>query len=64
MYEVKKVEAIKDKKKVVLDNGHVIVYIDGFFEEDYEHRWDGSAWLQFVRTMMIKFIFIHLQFLS
>lgn len=57
MYEVKKVEAIKDKKKIVLDNGHVIVYIDGFFEHDYEHRWEGAAWLQFWRTMMDKFIY-------
>ena len=57
MYEVKKVEAIRDKKKIVLDHGHVIIILDGYLEHDYEHRWDGTPMLHFIRTMMDKFVY-------
>ena len=57
VYELKKVETIIDKKKQTIDQGHVMIYFDGYIEFDYEHRWDDSPLLVFFRTLYDKFIY-------
>lgn len=55
--DVKKVEVNLDGKKKKLDQGHVLMYFDGFLEHDYEHRWDEVAIFQFIRTLYWKFVY-------
>jgi len=55
--ELKKVEVTKDKKKTKMDQGRVLIYIDGFIEHDYAHRWDEKPLFQFFRSIYDKFIF-------
>ena len=57
MYDLKKVEAMKDKQKVKMSEGKVILYFDGFIEEDLKHRWDETPMFIFFRTLWSKFIF-------
>ena len=54
---LKKVEVTQDKKKSKLDQGRILIYIDGFIEHDYAHRWDEKPLFQFFRTIYDKFIF-------
>jgi len=54
---INKVEITKDKKKVKIDQGRVLMYFDGFIEHDHEHRWDGRPLFIFFRTLMDKFIY-------
>ncbi|MBW2989332.1 hypothetical protein KY358_03370, partial [Candidatus Woesearchaeota archaeon] len=54
---LKKVEVRKEKKKVKMDQGHILIYFDGFIEHDYEHRWDERPMFLFFRTLMDKFIY-------
>ena len=58
MYELKKVDILKDdntKSKIV--KGRILIYIDGYLETDYEHRWDESAVFQAIRTLYDKFFY-------
>jgi hypothetical protein len=57
MYDLKKVEATRDKEKVKLTQGKVIIYFDGYIEFDYLHVWDEHPVLHFLRTLYDKFIF-------
>ena len=57
VYDFKKVEAVKDDKKVKLGHGRVLMYFDAYLEHDYEHRWDFVPMLVFFRTMFDKFIY-------
>ena len=52
-----KVEIIKDKKKVQIDSGRLLIYFDGYIEHDYAHRWDDRPLFLFIRTMYDKFIY-------
>jgi len=56
-YGLKKVEILDNDKKLKLDQGKVIMYLDGFIEHDYEHRWEMTPILQFLRTIFDKFIY-------
>tara|TARA_B100001971_G_C18212506_1_gene551665 strand:+ start:464 stop:1003 length:540 start_codon:yes stop_codon:yes gene_type:complete len=57
IYGLKKVEVAKDKENLQLDNGHILIYFDGYIEFDYEHRWDETPILVFLRTLYDKFIY-------
>ena len=57
MYNVKPVEVVKDGKPVKLVEGRVLIYLDAYVEQDYEHRWDGHPILVFTRTMFNKYFF-------
>jgi hypothetical protein len=57
IYDLKKVDVMVDGKKKRLDHGKVLLYLDGFIEMDYEHRWAGTPILQFIRTLYIKYIY-------
>ncbi|MBL7054508.1 hypothetical protein ISS05_02010 [Candidatus Woesearchaeota archaeon] len=52
-----KTEAVKDKKKVKIDNARVIIYIDGMIEFDYFHKWDNNPFFLFLRTLYDKFVY-------
>ena len=52
-----KVEVIKDKKKVKVDNGRLIMFIDGFIEFDYFHKWDQHPFFMFLRSLYDRFIY-------
>ncbi len=52
-----KMEVVKNKKKVKVDNGRVILVIDGFIEFDYFHKWDDHPFLIFLRSLYDRFIY-------
>ncbi|MFH1641441.1 MAG: hypothetical protein ABIC04_00920 [Nanoarchaeota archaeon] len=56
-YGLKKVQVVKDKKKVQMDQGKVILYFDGYIEHDYENRWEMKPMLQFFRVMFDIFVY-------
>ena len=56
-YDLKKVEIKKGNKKVQIDQGRVLIYFDGYIENDYEHRWDDVPIFVFLRTIYDKFIY-------
>ncbi|MFH2028680.1 MAG: hypothetical protein ABIJ08_06055 [Nanoarchaeota archaeon] len=55
--ELKKVTVMKDNKKVDMDQGKVLFYLDGYIEHDYEHRWEMAPMLQFFRMLYDKFFY-------
>ena len=57
MYDLKKVSVVKDKKKIELTQGRVLLYFDGYLEHDYEHRWDEAPLLFFFRSLYDKFVY-------
>ncbi|MBD3164040.1 hypothetical protein GF323_02485 [Candidatus Woesearchaeota archaeon] len=57
IYDLKKVDVMADNNKKTMDHGRIIIYLDGFVEYDYESRWQHTAFLQFIRTLYIKFLF-------
>lgn len=57
MYDLKKVNVVRNKRKVRLTQGRILLYFDGYLENDYEHRWDESPLLIFFRTLYDKFIY-------
>jgi hypothetical protein len=57
IYDLKKVDTMVDGKKKRLDHAKVILYLDGFLEYDYEHRWHEKPLFLFFRTLYIKFFY-------
>ena len=57
VYDLKKVEAVKDNQTVKLGHGKVLMYFDAYIEHDYEHRWDKTPMLIFLRTLFDKFMY-------
>ncbi len=56
MYELKNVDVVKDDNtKAKLMQGRILIYIDGYLETDYEHRWDDRPMLTAIRTLYDKF---------
>lgn len=56
-YDILKTEAAHNGKKSKIDNGRLIIVIDGFMEYDYDHRWDEKPILLFLRTVYDYFVF-------
>lgn len=54
---LKKAEVVKDKKKVHVDQGEVLIYFDGILEHDCISRWDNVPLFIFFRTLYDKFIY-------
>jgi len=52
-----KIEVVKDKKKVKVDNGRIIMTIDGWIAFDYFHKWDERPFLMFLRSLYDRFIY-------
>lgn len=57
MYNLKKVDAVKDKKKNKMGHARILLYFDGYLESDYEHRWDERPLFIFFRTIYDKYIY-------
>jgi hypothetical protein len=52
-----KIDAVKDKKKVKIDNGRMVLVIDGFIEFDYFNKWDEHPFFIFLRSLYDRFIY-------
>jgi|TARA_B100002003_G_C14129855_1_gene543479 hypothetical protein len=57
VHDYVKVDAEKDKKKVKVGSGRIIIFFDGLLELDYFHKWDSRPFLVFLRSLYDKFIF-------
>jgi len=55
IYNMRKVEATQNNKKLKINEGKVITYIDGFIHEDYRDEWDEKPLFIFLRTLRSKF---------
>src|SRR3989344_4548672 len=56
-YDIVKAETVVDGKKKKVENGRLIIVIDGFIEYDYDSYWDDRPILFFLRTIYDKFVF-------
>lgn len=54
--DVTEVELKKDKAKRKLNQGKVLITIDGFLETDFSHHWTTKPWYYFMRGIIDKFI--------
>jgi hypothetical protein len=55
--DLKDIEVEKEGRKVKVQNGKVMMIIDGYFLSDYENKWEKKAWMMFIRTIYDKYIF-------
>lgn len=55
--DLAKAEVVQNKKKIKVDNGRIVITIDGFIETDVDSRWDGIPFFVFLRTIYDKFIY-------
>lgn len=55
-FELVKADAVIEKKKAKVDNGRVIIVIDGFMELDNDNRWEGTPMLFFIREFFDFFV--------
>lgn len=56
-YEILKTDVSNNGKKTKIDNGRVIIVIDGFMEYDYDSYWEDKPILRFIRTIYDYFVF-------
>lgn len=54
---LKDVDIIEGGKKVRVQQGKALFYLDGYLEHDYENRWEVAPMLQFFRVLFDKFIY-------
>ena len=54
---IKDVTVVKDKHRVVLQQGKVSIKMMGYLETDWEHKWEGNAVLFFIRAIFDQFIY-------
>lgn len=55
-YDILKADAVNNGKKTKVDNGRIIIVIDGFVEYDYDHRWEEKPILHFFRVIYDYFV--------
>lgn len=56
-YDVLKTDAVNNGKKIKVDNGRIIIVIDGFIEYDLQSKWENKPILHFIRSLYDNFIF-------
>lgn len=56
-YDMLKADSINNGKKIKVDNGRIIIVIDGFVEYDLQTRWENKPILHFLRAIYDNFIF-------
>lgn len=56
-YDLVKIDVADNGRKTKIDNGRIIVVIDGFMEYDSNNRWEGKPILHFFRTIYDYFVF-------
>lgn len=50
------VEVEEDGKKIKMNKGSVEMVLTATLEKDYEHRWEGTSFLKFLRGLYDKYI--------
>jgi hypothetical protein len=55
--EVKDIVVERDGKKTKLQEGKIIIAIDGILETDYEHRWESKPGFYVMRTLFEKYVY-------
>jgi len=55
--EVKDVVIERDGKKVKLQDGKIVIILDGILETDYEHHWEGKPIFFVLRTLFEKYVY-------
>jgi len=56
-YELVKADVAMHGKKTKVDNGRVIIVIDGFVEYDLQNKWEQNPVFHFLRSIYDNFIF-------
>lgn len=56
-YDILKTDTINNGKKTKVDNGRIIIVIDGFVEYDLQSRWQEKPFLYFLSILYNNFIF-------
>ena len=56
-YDITKTDAVSNGKKAKVDNGRLIIVIDGFIEYDLQSKWEQNPVLHFLRALYDNFIF-------
>ena len=56
-YDILKIDAVNNGKKAKVDNGRLIIIIDGFIEYDLQNKWEGHPFLHFMRAIYNNFIY-------
>ena len=56
-FDLVKTDAIDHKKKIKVDNGRIIIIIDGFIEFDYDSKSEDHPLMHFIRTLYDNFIY-------
>ncbi len=54
---MKNVDVVKDDTKLKLQQGKIIMIIDGYLTTDVEGHWEGKPFFFFLRTIFDKYIF-------
>jgi len=55
--EVKDVVVERDKKKVKVQDGKIVIVFDGILETDYEHRWECKPLFYLLRSVFEKYVY-------
>ncbi len=56
-HNLNKIDVMKDKKKIRIENGKIEITIDAYLLTDYDSYWDSKPFFQFIRMMYDKFIY-------
>ena len=56
-FELEKIDATSNRRKAKMDNGRVIIVIDGFIEYDAYNQWEGKPILTFIRSIYDFFVY-------
>ncbi len=56
-YNIARADVAHNGKKAKIDNGRVLIIIDGFIEHDYYSFWEDRPMLHFLRTIYDYFVF-------
>jgi len=56
-YDILKTDALVHNKKTKIDNGRIIIVIDGFVEYDLQSKWEQNPLLHFLRAIYDNFIY-------
>lgn len=55
-YDLVKTDVVNNGKKSKVDNGRIIIVIDGFVESDLQNRWEHNPVFHFLRSLYDNFI--------
>lgn len=55
-YDIVKTEIVANGKKSKVDNGRVIIVVDGFVESDLQSKWEQNPFMHLIRAIYDNFI--------